>query len=209
MSTRTRTGTDTSRTNLYDEEHLELETMSDEEIEDMLFEEEEKTESRGAFNLPTMAGMTLIVVGVAYIFQQLGLLTGLNLSVLASMLPWLAGVLIILLGFGVLGWKPSRRTRKERRKQQFAAKTTPAGKVASGKSRGRRLQKTADKKIAGVAGGIAEYFGIDPTLVRIAFVIGTIASQGTFLIAYLVLSFVMPNADKPTLEDRITIIRDS
>ena len=31
----------------------------------------------------------------------------------------------------------------------------------------KRLYKSADKKISGVCGGIAEYFGIDPAIVRI------------------------------------------
>ena len=85
----------------------------------------------------------------------------------------------------------------------------PARTTASKRSGRGRLQKSPNKKVAGVAGGIADYFGIDPTLVRIAFVIGTIASQGTFLLGYIILSFVMPAPDKPSLEERITIIRDS
>lgn len=209
MSTRTRTSTQEQRPSLYDEEHLDLEAMSDEELEDMLFEEE-KVESKGLFNLPTMAGLSLILVGVAYIFQQLGLWSGLDLRVLASMLPWLAGILIILLGFGVLGWRPGRRSRKDKRRERAMAKAAPAASKAASRKAGRgRLQKSADKKLAGVAGGIADYFGIDATLVRIAFVIGTIASQGTFLLGYIILSFVMPAPEKPSLEERITIIRDS
>ncbi|RMF51829.1 MAG: PspC domain-containing protein [Bacteroidetes bacterium] len=76
----------------------------------------------------------------------------------------------------------------------------------------RRLRKSRNKKIAGVCAGIAEYFNIDPTLVRIAFVIGTIASGGPFLLAYLILAMIMPGpGDPPPLsdEERIRIIRDS
>ncbi|ARA94962.1 hypothetical protein AWN76_000090 [Rhodothermaceae bacterium RA] len=72
----------------------------------------------------------------------------------------------------------------------------------------KRLTKSRNKKIAGVCGGIAEYFNIDPTLVRIAFVIGLIVSQGTFLAAYILLSFVMPKPESLPPEERITIIRD-
>ncbi len=37
---------------------------------------------------------------------------------------------------------------------------------------GKKLYKSStDKKIAGVCGGIAEYFNIDPTLVRLAWVV--------------------------------------
>ena len=47
----------------------------------------------------------LITVGVAYVLQEMGLWAGFDMSVLANALPWLAGILIILMGFGVLNWK--------------------------------------------------------------------------------------------------------
>ena len=48
-----------------------------------------------------------------------------------------------------------------------------------------------DRKIVGVCGGLAEYFGIDPTLVRLLFVLGLIFVGGT-LLAYLILALVIP-----------------
>lgn len=48
-----------------------------------------------------------------------------------------------------------------------------------------------NKKIAGVCGGIAEYFGIDATIVRIALVI-FIALGGSGLLLYLIGWLVMP-----------------
>ncbi len=48
-----------------------------------------------------------------------------------------------------------------------------------------------DRKIAGVCGGLGEYFGIDPTLVRLLFVLGLIFVGGTIL-AYLILMIVIP-----------------
>ncbi len=38
-------------------------------------------------------------------------------------------------------------------------------------NKAKRMTKTADKKIAGVCGGLAEYFNIDPTIVRLIFVL--------------------------------------
>jgi phage shock protein PspC (stress-responsive transcriptional regulator) len=61
-------------------------------------------------------------------------------------------------------------------------------------NRGHRLTRSeTDKRIAGVAGGIAEYFGIDATLVRIAFVVAAFMWWG--LIAYLVLWIVLPRGE--------------
>ncbi len=214
MKSKTRTGPRLeSDEYLYEEEDsFDLESLSDEELEDFLFEEEEKA-PRGIFNLPTMAGLSLIMVGVAYIFQQAGLWSGFDLSALAAMLPWIAGVLIILLGFGVLNWRPRKKrgpTKKAARTKSGKAKVVlekePAARARPAK---RKLEKSRNKKVFGVCAGIAEYFGIDPTLVRIAFVIGTIATQGPFLLAYLVLAMVMPNPKGPTIEERITILKDT
>ncbi|MEL7590678.1 MAG: PspC domain-containing protein [Anaerolineaceae bacterium] len=48
-----------------------------------------------------------------------------------------------------------------------------------------------DRKIAGVCGGLGQYFGIDPTLVRLLFVLGLIFVGGT-LLAYVILAIVIP-----------------
>ncbi len=230
MATRTRKSTrtdspenDSGRIDslLFSDDELDLEDLSEDELED-LFSDEEKP-SNGFFNLPTIAGFSLILVGIAYIFQLLGFAPGVDLSVLAAMLPWMAGILIILLGFGVLSWRPGRKAKKkkmsarERRAERAAekAETRLSSKEARTEAKKARssdkpkLRKTRDKKLMGVAGGIADYFNIDPTLVRIAFVIGTIASGGPFFLAYLILGFVMPDPEKHTFEERITIIRDS
>jgi phage shock protein C len=212
MSTRTRRSTvEEQRTHLFEDHNLDLESVSDDELEQLLFEEEE-VPTKGPLNLPTMAGLSLILVGIAYILQQMGIWSPLDLSALAAMLPWLAGILIILLGFGVLSWRPRRRPRKrDRRKQAVSLDFEQSGAAkARGRSGDRRkLYKSRDRKVAGVCGGLAEYFGIDPTLMRIAFVIGTIVTQGTLVPAYIILAFVMPNPEKQTPEERITIIRDS
>ena len=48
-----------------------------------------------------------------------------------------------------------------------------------------------DKKIAGVCAGVADYFNIDPTIVRIIW--GVLAfAYGMGIIAYLVAAFVLP-----------------
>ena len=49
-----------------------------------------------------------------------------------------------------------------------------------------------DKKLAGVCGGLAEYFNIDPTIVRVAAVV--LALMGPGLIAYVILWIAVPKA---------------
>lgn len=56
----------------------------------------------------------------------------------------------------------------------------------------KRLYKIVQgKKLDGVCGGIAEYFDIDPTLVRIAWILFT-ACAGCGIIAYIIAAIVMP-----------------
>jgi len=56
----------------------------------------------------------------------------------------------------------------------------------------KRLVKSNDKKLFGVCGGLGEYFGIDPTIVRIAFLVAFFGF-GTGLLVYLILAIAMPN----------------
>jgi phage shock protein C len=62
----------------------------------------------------------------------------------------------------------------------------------------RRLTRSAKHKmIAGVCGGLAEYFVLDPTLVRVAYVIVSIISAAfPGILAYIILMFVMPPPDQ-------------
>ncbi|AOL95371.1 PspC domain-containing protein [Porphyrobacter sp. LM 6] len=54
---------------------------------------------------------------------------------------------------------------------------------------GFRLDKT-NSKVFGVCAGIADYFGIDPMLVRIGFVAGTLFGFGSFILIYLAIALV-------------------
>ena len=57
---------------------------------------------------------------------------------------------------------------------------------------GKRLHKSeSDKKLCGVCGGIAEYFDIDPTLVRLAWIIFCLAG-GSGVLGSLIAALVMP-----------------
>ena len=63
----------------------------------------------------------------------------------------------------------------------------------------RRLTRSTNKMIAGVCGGLAEYFGIDPTIVRVAYVLVSILSVAfPGILAYIILMFVMPPPDPAT-----------
>ncbi len=77
---------------------------------------------------------------------------------------------------------------------------------------GKRITRSrGDRLIAGVAGGLAVYFGIDPLFVRIGFVLLSLFN-GVGLILYLVLWLITPNEDslsegRATVEEAVAEMR--
>lgn len=60
-------------------------------------------------------------------------------------------------------------------------------------SRTERLHRSqTNSRIAGVCGGIAEYYGIDPTIVRVCVLLLFLASPAFMLLIYLLLALAMP-----------------
>ena len=60
----------------------------------------------------------------------------------------------------------------------------------------KKLYKSeSDKKLCGVCSGIAKYFSLDPTLVRLALVVFCLLG-GSGILAYIIFAIIMP--DEPT-----------
>jgi len=53
-------------------------------------------------------------------------------------------------------------------------------------------RSTADRMIAGVCAGLGEYLNIDPTVVRLLFVLGFFLTGPGILIAYLIMAIIVP-----------------
>ena len=58
----------------------------------------------------------------------------------------------------------------------------------------KKLYRSSNRILAGVCGGIAEYFDVDPTLIRVVFAVLTLFSA-TFpgLLLYIILMILIPN----------------
>ena len=60
----------------------------------------------------------------------------------------------------------------------------------------KKLTRSVNKVFGGVLGGLAEYFGIDATLVRICYVALSVFSAGfPGLLLYIIMLLLMPQAD--------------
>ena len=51
----------------------------------------------------------------------------------------------------------------------------------------------SDKKLAGLCGAFAQYYGWDPTLVRLLFVVGVFVTGGALAMAYLIGWIIVPD----------------
>lgn len=58
-------------------------------------------------------------------------------------------------------------------------------------ARRRLVRSTNDRKIAGVCGGLADYFDLDPTIIRVLWVLAVLCA-GTGLLAYIILWIAVP-----------------
>jgi phage shock protein PspC (stress-responsive transcriptional regulator) len=82
-----------------------------------------------------------------------------------------------------------------------AAPHADAGAQDSARATRKRLYQIPDgKMISGVCNGLAAYFDIDVTIVRVIFVLLAIATKGLWVFVYVVLMFVIPYAT--TSEER-------
>lgn len=66
-----------------------------------------------------------------------------------------------------------------------------------------KLHKSKDDAmLAGVLSGIAEYFNIDPVLIRVIFIVAAFGSMGTFILIYCILAFIMPEEPAEITRER-------
>ena len=62
---------------------------------------------------------------------------------------------------------------------------------------GRLRRSRSDKMIAGVIGGLARYFGFDPTMARVLYVILSVISVAfPGVLVYIILWVIMPEGDE-------------
>lgn len=59
----------------------------------------------------------------------------------------------------------------------------------------KRLVKSKNKSLFGVCGGLADYLGLDVSLIRILFILGTILSGSVVFWIYLLMALVLPSEE--------------
>lgn len=65
----------------------------------------------------------------------------------------------------------------------------------------RIYRSRKERVIAGICGGISEMFSIDPTIIRLAFVLAALVTAVVpFLVTYLIAWFIIPNEEEIDFE---------
>ncbi|MER3522934.1 MAG: hypothetical protein C4326_02420 [Ignavibacteria bacterium] len=138
----------------------------------------------------TFWGLLLIAVGLFLFFENIGW---------AFWKPWwwfnadiLLPVILILVGVAFLWGGRNALSRTPTEAEPSPQESAPPSPEAASRPERRFYRSVSDRKLFGVCGGIAEYFEIDSTIVRILFVLAAVMSFGMALIAYVILAILLP-----------------
>jgi phage shock protein C len=82
--------------------------------------------------------------------------------------------------------------------------TPPPGLSPATGGKKKLMRSSTDKKIAGVCSGLADYFDIDPTIVRVVWLLAVLCA-GTGLLLYVILWIVLPLAPAGVIPTSATV----
>lgn len=132
-------------------------------------------------------GVLLIIAGLLFFIPEIGYMRGHRMWMWYGFWEFILPVMVIGLG----AWLLLRPTNP------LSTTSSESGATGEGKDeddRDKLRRSRTDKKISGVCGGIGEYFDIDSTIVRILWVLATLASGGFGILAYLIFLIVVPQS---------------
>ena len=119
-------------------------------------------------------GSLLVVIGLFLLFRQIGLFYSFHIW----QIPWQSVWAVMFIIIGVI---------------LLFNKTKTAKAESPETNSGKKLYRSRSQKmISGVCGGLAEYFEIDVSVVRILWVIGTLLSIGLGVLAYVIMLIIFP-----------------
>ncbi|MDE3057541.1 MAG: PspC domain-containing protein [Bacteroidota bacterium] len=145
-------------------------------------------------NARTVFGIVMIIFGALILLGNLGVLSFFHFWHLSA---FVFPILLILIGMAIIYYKQAETQPQSGLGQEnSSAGATVGGETPSGQEPPRRRmfrRSSNDKKLFGVCGGLANYFSLDPTVVRILYVILCLASFGAGIVLYLTLALVAPD----------------
>jgi phage shock protein PspC (stress-responsive transcriptional regulator) len=130
-------------------------------------------------------GILFVAFGAVLLFWQMNLFRFFYFDI-----PWstLWAVFLITIGGGLLYTQWKKQT--EREKTETEDDVTGSGNANDG--RFEIYRSRTDRKIAGICGGLAKYFHVDSSFIRLAWILMTFASKGLGLLLYIIFMFIFP-----------------
>ncbi len=145
-------------------------------------------------------GILLVVIGVLWLLRNLDIPYYLHWWGFSwdYMLP----VILIMAGVAFLYGGRAGMVNGPAAPQAAPGTVPPGGPQTSGAEEpapasvvplARLYKSRTERKVFGVCGGIATYLNVDPTIVRILFVVAALASFGFMILLYLAMAIIVPN----------------
>ena len=169
---------------------------------------EEIEEKPRLLNFFSMTGLVMLTVGFLSVVQLI-LPISFDFTVLLKILPIFGGILALFYGLGLFSSERRKNKRKDKNrelKEKTKALYTSANSGSkldldtfALKTKKKLFKSQRDKKIFGVCAGIADYLGIDPTMIRILFVVFFLIGYGTPSLIYVLLGFIL-DKEPPLLD---------
>jgi len=138
-------------------------------------------------------GVALIFGGAIVLFSNLGLFSFLHIWDISWSLVF--PIMLILLGMAIIYYRQAERAPAAEQPADFQADQPPPPVTPYRTFRRSR----SDKKLGGVCGGLAKYFSIDSTLLRLLYIILCLASFGAGVVLYITLVLIVPYESQPHL----------
>jgi len=141
-------------------------------------------------NARKLFGIALIFGGAIILFANLGFFSFFHIWNVSW--SFVFPILLILLGMAIIYYRQAERAPAADQSSEFQTDQPPP----PGTARAFRRSLT-DKKLFGVCGGLANYFSIDSTLLRLLYIILCLASFGAGVVLYITLVVLVPYERQP------------
>jgi phage shock protein C len=128
-------------------------------------------------------GSIMVIVGGFLLLRQIGLFRSFNLWQIPWQTVW--GALLVSLGLLLVFKKVKVEDVLDVENKKF-------------------YRSQSQRMLGGVCGGLADYFGLDVSLIRILWVIGTVISYGMGILAYIIMLIVFPE-EPEKMNDKINL----
>jgi len=139
-------------------------------------------------NVKNWLGILLVATGVILLLANLDIFHFFNF--IEGAFEFIFPVLLIIGGMAVIYYRQSQvENNSSEIKSETSSQPEPSYQARSYREFRRSL---TDKKLFGVCGGLAQYFGIDSSLIRMLYVVLCLASFGAGFVLYIIIALVVP-----------------